>query len=71
MSEGAGMSRTVADCIQVAARFLAGEPGAVRRALRTHRQRRDGCCTACPPGTHWPCVVAAIARCAEEIDAPS
>jgi hypothetical protein len=59
-------------CIDEAARFLAAEPDAVRRALATHRPRPDGSCRACGEAAiRWPCVVAVCAqRAAELIAAP-
>jgi hypothetical protein len=58
---GEGMPRNAADCIEVAARFLAAQPGTVQRTRAVHRRGEDGCCTTCRP-VRWPCVIAIIAR---------
>jgi hypothetical protein len=56
------------DCIDVAARFLAAEPGAVERAFEAHRRQSDGRCTGCRtrPVT-WPCSTASIALAARAL----
>lgn len=60
--------RAAEGCIDEAARFLATEPDAVRRALATHRPRPDGCCRACGEAAiRWPCVVAVGAKRAAEL----
>lgn len=59
---GEEMSRNVAECIDVAAAFLAAHPGAVQRALTANRRGPDGRCTSCPPPVRWPCTMATIAR---------
>lgn len=55
------------DCIDVAARFLAAQPGAVQRTLKEHRPRPDGRCRVCGPLVQWPCVMATIARAAASL----
>ncbi|MGH3568935.1 MAG: hypothetical protein ACRDRH_23495 [Pseudonocardia sp.] len=56
-----GMPPNVAQCIDVAAQFLAAQPGAVERALAKHRRGKDGRCTGCVhTQTRWPCAVASI-----------
>lgn len=58
----AGMPRNVVECIDIAARFLAAQPGAVERALAKHRRGDDGRCTGCVSTlTWWPCATASIA----------
>lgn len=55
-------------CIDAAARYLASEPDAVRRALAAHRPNEDGNCAGC--GSHpgrFPCATAASARRALEL----
>jgi hypothetical protein len=62
--DGADLPLGVAGCIDAAARFLSAQPGAVERALITHRPRPDGRCRLCRPLTRWPCTMASIARAA-------
>ena len=56
------MSEPAASCIEVAARFLADQPGAVDRALRMHRRGPNGRCRGCGAAApRWPCAVATSA----------
>ena len=62
------MAGNVADCILAAAQFLAAQPGAVQRALTTHRCRPDGRCTGCGVTlVRWPCAIASSALLAQRL----
>lgn len=51
------------DCLDAAASYLATEPAAVDRALRTHRLGANGRCAGCGlAAVSWPCVVAISAQ---------
>src|SRR3954466_12216667 len=61
-----GPQETVVD---LAARFLASQPGSAARALDRHRPRPDGRCPGCAVTlAHWPCFVAAAARAAVPLE---
>lgn len=63
-TSGAGADEP--SCIDVAAEFLAAQPGAVERTMARHARRDDGYCSGCVHTlTRWPCGVAAIARSAQ------
>lgn len=54
--------------IEEAAKLLARQPGASKRALAVHHRRPDGRCNGCYTTlVWWPCVLAAIALRTEEI----
>jgi hypothetical protein len=58
------------EAFTAAAHLLASQPGAVRRALATHRRAPNGCCAACGATTRWPCAIAAIAHRAADFARP-
>jgi hypothetical protein len=69
MSPANSERQTLRDsCIVMAARFVAAQPGGVRRVLEAHQRRPDGSCTC---RTHvvtpWPCVLVAIAVAAQQL----
>jgi hypothetical protein len=56
-------------CIDAAADFVAGQPGAAQRILDRHRRNPTGNCTGCLHApTPWPCTLATIARLASRQD---
>lgn len=66
-----GGRAAAAECIEVAARFLAAQPGAADRVLAAHRRAPDGRCTGCGSRrVRWPCSTAVIARRALGTTAP-
>jgi hypothetical protein len=64
--------RNEQDCINVAAIFMAAEPGGVERVLKAHRRQRDGWCSGCIcRPVRWPCPAAHIALRAAALQDPS
>jgi len=56
------LPRNVQDCIDVAASFMAANPGAAQRVLGAHRRQDDGWCSGCIcRPVRWPCSSARIA----------
>lgn len=67
MSRHAG--RTEVGPVEMAARFVAEQPGGAGRIFERHEARGDGTCTGCGVyrPVQWPCLMIFIARRAEEI----
>lgn len=58
----------IGSCVEVAARFLADQPGAVDRVLAEHRNASDGHCLGCrAKPVRWPCFIVTIAQAACEL----
>ncbi len=55
-------------CIEVAAEFVAAQPGGITRILTAHQPRPDGTCAGClHKPTSWPCTTATIAHRAQHL----
>jgi len=55
-------------CIQVAAEFVAAQPGGITRILTAHQHRADGTCAGClHRPTPWPCTTVTIAHRAQHL----
>jgi hypothetical protein len=62
-AEGERAAEARRTCIEVAARFVASQPGGPQRALALHHRRPDGTCAGCQHApTPWPCTTATIAH---------
>ena len=66
------MSPARSNCITEAARLVVCNEGEAERLLTVHLRREDGRCGGCGSHLiHWPCVMVAIARQAQELHAAS
>lgn len=55
-------------CIEVAAEFVAAQPGGITRIRTAHQQQANGTCSGClHKPTPWPCTTVTIADHAQHL----